>query len=277
MDIHKKAAATLSIAVFVLIYGLLCWPTVCAIRLLGRIFRHPERTIRSRIARCAHWWGSVVFSIVCKLLRLDVWMTVDGECDLIRDRKCIIIANHQSTLDVAVMAWLAHKLGHTNARWIMKRPLRNAPVIGWIASRIGCAFVARQRDPADVEEIERCARILHEDAASVILFPEGTRFEKTKASSDFTHVLPPKKMGFNMLRDALPDAPVVTVTLQWIPPVADGSRGKTMFQAADFYGKLLRILVRIVPPRDVRAEPEWLEGDWKAKDQHLALFGSDAP
>lgn len=276
MDIHKNIAAILSLAVFVIIYGLLCWPTVCAIRLIGWTFRQPEPTIRSRIARCAHWWGSVVFSVVCKLLRLDVWLTVDGERDLLRDGTCIIIANHQSTLDVAVMAWLVCELGRTNARWIMKEPLRNAPVVGWIAQRIGCAFVARQKNPADVVEITRCIDILREDRASVVLFPEGTRFERARATKEFSHVLPPKKTGFTLLRNALRDAPVVTVTLQWIPPVADGSRGKTIFQAADFYGKLLRIQVRIVPADHVRADPNWLEHDWESKNRLLASFHTES-
>lgn len=261
---------------FICIYGLLCWPMVCAIRLDGWLLRDSEQTIRSRVATCAHWWGSIVFFLVVRLLRLDVEIVVDGKRELVWERACIVIANHQSTLDIAVIAWLMKQLGQTNVRWIMKQPLRNVPVIGWIAQRIGCAFVSRQKNPADVEAIERCARILREDHAAVILFPEGTRFSKANATAEFRHVLPPKKTGFTLLRTSLPDAPIVTVTLQWTPPVADGSRGKTIFQAADFYGKSLSIAVRVVTPDEVRADQHWLEHDWKAKDRLLASHVSDS-
>ncbi|MEK7655437.1 MAG: lysophospholipid acyltransferase family protein [Patescibacteria group bacterium] len=268
--IREKIAIVLSIAVFVFIFGLLCWPMVCAIRLVGWLFRRSERAIRSQIARCAHWWGSVVFYSACKLLRLDVKIAVEGDRCLIIDRSCVVIANHQSTLDIAVITWLVNRLGLGNSRWVMKRPLRKAPVLGWIAERIGNAFVSRGKNPANVWEIERCAEILREDNASIILFPEGTRFVPARASKKYRHVLPPKKTGFNLFCSALPNAAVVSVTLQWNPPVADGTRGKTMFQAADFYGKSLKLNIRIVAPHEVRSDEEWLERDWEAKDRILS-------
>src|SRR5690349_20014931 len=115
---------------------------------------------------------------------------IEGDRALIVGQPCIVISNHQSTVDIAVLGVHLNGLGQSNIRWILKESLRKAPVIGWIAQLIGCAFVSRDKNPQDVEAIRQCACILREDGAAILLFPEGTRFTPDRATQSFRRVLP---------------------------------------------------------------------------------------
>ena len=125
MELRKKLAAIMSVLVFAFAYGLLCWPHVCLVRVLGWLLRSSESKIRSGVAHVAHWWGSPIFDAVCWLLQIDVTVDIDGDLDLIRNSSCIITSNHQSIFDVAVKAHVMEKIEKRNSRWVLKEVLRN--------------------------------------------------------------------------------------------------------------------------------------------------------
>lgn len=272
MRIRETIAASAAVLFFAVIYGIICWPLICGIRFFGWLLRYAESDIRSAIARHAHWWGRWIFSAVRILLRMDVDVRLEGERALLHERPGILIANHQSTLDIVAMAYVMHLLGVRNVRWVLKEKLRRRSLmIGWMAERIGCAFVTRQDPARDLDAIRRCAVVMREDCASVILFPEGTRFSPRKRTDAYRNLLPPKTTGFRMFRDAFPNAAVVSVTIHWSPPLgADGKTGRTIFHGADFYGKTLHMDIRIAGPDEVRADPMWLAREWERKDRWIA-------
>ncbi|MCR4278288.1 MAG: 1-acyl-sn-glycerol-3-phosphate acyltransferase [bacterium] len=271
MRFREKMASILAVLAFALIYTFLCWPTVCIVRFAGWLLRTEESSIRSCVAWCAHWWGHLTLSVVCVILRIKINVCLEGDKTLLYEHPCIVISNHQTTFDVAVMTLVMAEIGKRNARWVLKEELRRGSfVVGWIADRTGCAFVSRRRDPNDLQEIRRCARVLREDCAAVFLFPEGTRFTQERKTSSYSYVLPPKKAGFHIFQKELPNAPVVSVTLQWDPMIVDGTQGRTIYRSADFYGKTLWINMRVATPDEIRADPNWLETEWDRKDSELA-------
>jgi len=273
MRIREKIASVLALLFFAVIYTFFCWPMVCAVRFAGWLTREKESFIRPQVAWCAHWWGNLTLSVARAVLRIKVVVTLEGDRNLLYERPCIVISNHQSTLDVAVMTLVMKVIDKLNSRWILKEELRDGSfVVGWIAQRTGCAFVSRRGDPKDTQEVVRCARVLREDDAAVVFFPEGTRFSAEKKTDAYNHLLPPKTRGFNMFREELSDPPVASVTLHWNPSITTGKKGRTLFQAGDFYGKTLHVDIRIASSEEIRADPNWLVTEWERKERALAEY-----
>ncbi len=112
----------------------------------------------------------------------------------------VFVANHQSNLDILV---LAHILPH-NVLWLAKRELFRIPVFGQAIRAVGYLPVDRgdsERARASVDEAARRVRA----GEPVILFPEGTRSPDGR--------LLPFKLGFVHLA-AASGAPVVPLVLR---------------------------------------------------------------
>lgn len=211
------------------------------------------------------WWGDQALKAVCFCLDIRVDFDLPEETAATRGMPMLVIANHRKTLDILILATLMRRCGRPQARWVLKRQLRHrALYIGHSCIMTECAFVGREGDVRDLAEIDRCARRAREDGASVILFPEGTRFAARRRRDGFSQVLPPKRGGFAVLREALPDYPILSVTLHW-----EGKDGRTMFDSHSAVGTRLRVTCRVIPPEAVVGDA-WLEGEWREKDRELS-------
>lgn len=82
----------------------------------------------------------------------------------------VIAAKHQSFLDILI---LFHALD--DARFVMKRSLRWAPVLGFYALRIGCAPVNRGAKGKAVKTMVAHADKSRRPAGQIIIYPQGTR------------------------------------------------------------------------------------------------------
>ena len=268
--IREKIAIVLSIAVFILVFGLLCWPMVCAIRLVGWLFRRSERAIRSQIARCAHWWGSVVFYSACKLLRLDVKIAVEGDRCLIIDRSCVVIANHQSTLDIAVITWLV------NRNRLGKFSLGHEATASKSSGARMDSGAHRQRICLTWEESgERLGnRTLRRDSARRQCvhhpFSGGYAFRACKGVKKFKHVLPPKRQGSICFAARCRTQPLSRSRFSGIRRLPTVRVAKPCFKPRISTASLSSLNIRIVAPHEVRSDEEWLERDWEAKDRILS-------
>jgi len=82
----------------------------------------------------------------------------------------IVCAKHQSFLDVMMlMAFLPR------ARFIMKKELRWAPVLGLYALRIGSTPVARGRKGRAMQDMVAHAGRAASEPAQLVIYPQGTR------------------------------------------------------------------------------------------------------
>lgn len=83
---------------------------------------------------------------------------------------CVVMANHQSGLDILMM------YGYLGIpfKWVMKQSLRRVPFMGMACRMAGFIFVGGQ-DPASVKRtMEQAHQVLRERNA-IFIFPEGHR------------------------------------------------------------------------------------------------------
>jgi 1-acyl-sn-glycerol-3-phosphate acyltransferase len=117
----------------------------------------------------------------------------------------LIAAKHQSFLDVILIVSAVPR-----PKFIMKRELKWAPIVGWYALRIGCVPVDRGRR---AEAMRQMMRGVTEGAAppgQLIIYPQGTRIAPGAKA--------PYKMGSAVLYQTtgLPCVPAATnVGLFW--------------------------------------------------------------
>ena len=205
-----------------------------------------------------------MFLAVCRCL--NIRHAFDLPADFPPDGRAtyVIVSNHRSALDIFVIMSLARRLGLPDARWVLKRQLRWIPFMGSSCKRTGCAFVNRGGSPGDLAAVERCGREAAREAASVIIFPEGTRYTSDKATA-YKKLLPPKSGGFETLCATMPEAKVLSVTISW----GSNDDCKTPFQAANLCGKSMRVSVRVAD-LPAASPAVWLREEWRQKDRRLS-------
>lgn len=101
----------------------------------------------------------------------SIWkLVVTGREHLQKGKHYIIVANHQSLLDIlAVCAALP-----LNFKFLSKRELFQIPFMGWAMAAAGYIPVDRASHRSGREAMQRITRVLNM-GVSVLLFPEGTR------------------------------------------------------------------------------------------------------
>jgi len=99
-----------------------------------------------------------------------VWrVRIEGRDKIRTDTAYVMVANHQSLLDILVLFRL-----FTHFKWVSKIENFRVPAIGWNMSMNGYIKL-RRGDRASVEKMmEACERALGE-GSSIMMFPEGTR------------------------------------------------------------------------------------------------------
>lgn len=101
----------------------------------------------------------------------SIWgIVVTGQENLQKGKHYILVANHQSLLDIlAVCAALP-----INFKFLAKRELFHIPFMGWSMTAAGYIPVDRASHRSGREAMHRITRVLKK-GVSVLLFPEGTR------------------------------------------------------------------------------------------------------
>ncbi len=82
----------------------------------------------------------------------------------------IVCSKHQSFLDILMLANCLPKV-----RFIMKRELRWAPILGFYAMRIGSTPVARGKRSRAMKDMVRHVEDGAETASQLVIYPQGTR------------------------------------------------------------------------------------------------------
>jgi 1-acyl-sn-glycerol-3-phosphate acyltransferase len=124
-------------------------------------------------------------------------VTVTGREKFRTDRAYVVVANHQSLLDILVLFRLFRHF-----RWVSKVENFRIPLVGWVM-RMN-RYIEIERGKADsVRRMLRACEQALADCNSVLIFPEGTRSE--------TGELRPFKVGaFELARSSrCPILPVV--------------------------------------------------------------------
>lgn len=104
-------------------------------------------------------------------------VTINGR-DNIKDKPYIVIANHESTVDVFYL------LGRfpINMRMVAKEELRKSPFIGAAMSRSGFIFVDNKIRGKSIDHLNEQFEKLKKENLSLMVFPEGSRFKDVRLS-----------------------------------------------------------------------------------------------
>jgi 1-acyl-sn-glycerol-3-phosphate acyltransferase len=99
-------------------------------------------------------------------------LTVAG-LERLPEGPCVLVANHASYLDgVAFMAALPPRF-----EFVIKREMASVPLAGFLLSRIGSQFMARDKTGQTTKDARRVMRSA-ELGQSLVFFPEGTFSEE---------------------------------------------------------------------------------------------------
>ncbi len=203
------------------IIGLLTWlvtasMTVCAFVLW------PVDTKRT----CPHWlatlWGRAVFA--CH----PSWpVTVTGREHLDPRQPSILIANHQSQLDIMALYHVRHQF-----KWVVKASLFDIPFLGWGMSGAGYIKLARGRYASVRQTYDRAKEWLAQ-GMSVFFFPEGTRSQGSQPG-------PFKDGAFRLALET--GVPVVPIAIT-------GTRG-LLKRGSWLFHRRAHVQIAILPPLD---------------------------
>jgi 1-acyl-sn-glycerol-3-phosphate acyltransferase len=140
-------------------------------------------------------------------------------------RPYVVVANHESFVDILLLAGLPWEM-----KWLSKAEIFRLPVLGWEMRMAGDIPVKRGFGPSAVEAMTRCRHLLESLKVSVMIFPEGTR-------SPAGAMLPFKDGAFRLAIEA--GVPI-------LPLAVSGTR--TALQKHDWRMARSVAEVRVLPP-----------------------------
>jgi 1-acyl-sn-glycerol-3-phosphate acyltransferase len=128
-----------------------------------------------------------------------VTLEVVGRDQVVPHQSYVIVANHQSLFDILLLYGF---LG-MDIKWVMKKELRQVPVLGFACAAMGHILIDRSNTQAALGSINQArARII--EGVSVVFFPEGTRSRNAE-------LLPFKKGAFRLAIEL--QLPILPVTI----------------------------------------------------------------
>jgi len=196
--------------------------------------------------RVASFWGR--FLLFVSGVRVDT----EGLEHVPRNEGLVLVANHRSMMDIAVLMGLLP----VSFRFLAKRSLFKLPFIGWHLFLGGHVGVDREDKRAAVKAMARAREILGQNI-SVLIFAEGGRSEEGMRSfkggaaylaiKAGARVLP---IGLTGTRDALPRGSIhirpARVTLRVGEPIATASL--TSRDQAELTDRLQTAVSRLIAP-----------------------------
>ena len=148
-----------------------------------------------------HFWGYYPGKcwswFIIRILLLPV--KVEGRENLVPHQSYVFVSNHQGAFDI----FLIYGFLNRNFKWMMKRQIRNIPLVG-IACQASHQIFVDKRGPSKIRQTYDKAREILKEGMSLVVFPEGSR--------SFTGHMAHFKRGAFMLADDL-QLPVAPITI----------------------------------------------------------------
>jgi 1-acyl-sn-glycerol-3-phosphate acyltransferase len=114
-------------------------------------------------------WFLVYQSVLISKLIPSTKIEIQGKEKAKKGTTYVIIANHQSILDILLINCLKYRF-----KWISKIENTKVPVLGWYLRMAGYITVDRGNEESKTEMLEKSYHCLTR-GISIMIFPEGTR------------------------------------------------------------------------------------------------------
>lgn len=225
-------------------------------------------------------------------------LTMLGDADLRIDGHYLVLANHQSWVDILVLQKVFNRRIPL-LRFFLKRQLFWVPLLGLAWWALDFPFMGRYtprqiaKNPAlagrDIEATRRACDKFRAIPVSIMNFVEGTRFtpaKHAKQGSPYRHLLKPKSGGVAFVLDAMGEGlhAILDVTIAY----PAGQPSLIDLLANRIPEVRVRVRQRPIPTelvggdyqndREFRVRfQQWMNGLWREKDDDLdALLASAA-
>jgi putative phosphoserine phosphatase/1-acylglycerol-3-phosphate O-acyltransferase len=169
-------------------------------------------------------------------------LRIRGEQYLWSNRPAVFVFNHQSNVDMVIIARLLRR----DISGVGKKEIGDIPLIGRILEFSGVVLIDRKDSEKAIRALESLVDIMQIEGKSVCISPEGTRSPTPKLAAF-------KKGAFHLAMQA--GVPVVPIVIR--------NSGDIMPKGSPFY-RPATVEVEILPPVET--------SDWKAEtiDKHVA-------
>ena len=150
----------LRVILAILVWALLCLVLGIPVLLVGLVY--PSRRLLA--------WSSRIWSRAM-LASAGVQLTVSGTEHIDLTRPTFYMANHQSALDIPIMALILRG----DVRFFTKKTLFYIPIFGWALWRYGFIPIDKSSPRRTHRTLERLLERLRRNPISIAVYPEGTR------------------------------------------------------------------------------------------------------
>ena len=184
-------------------------------------------------------------------------LKISGEEHLWSRRPAVFVFNHQSNVDLVIMARLMRR----DISGVGKRELRDMPVIGRVLEASGVVLIDRSNTAAAIASMAPLVDAMRVEGKSVCLSPEGTRAVTPKLAQF-------KKGAFHLAMEAgVPMVPIVIHNSGDVQP-----KGDMLYHPGT-------VKVDVLPPMDTS---EWSvetidEHVAEVRGMYLRALGQDKP
>lgn len=284
-----------------IIYGIVALITLILITLLcfipiliiGLIKLFPNKKWRilctKGIDYVAVIWTGLIGSYL-KRISPTQW-EISGATDFDINQWYLVIANHQSWLDIVVLQQIFYKKIPV-LKFFIKEQLKWVPLFGFAWWAMGCPFMKRyskaylakkpHKRGTDLISTKKALRLFQSYPSSIISFVEGTRYTPQKQihqQSPYQNLLKPKAGGIGQVISAMGKKlhAIIDVTILYPKP------DLTLWDFLCHRISSVKINIRYLTVPEIFTQPEaiedrctqdafraWLNEQWSTKDRLMS-------
>ncbi|HAU1151065.1 TPA: acyltransferase [Legionella pneumophila] len=277
------------------IFALIVSTTLCFIPILfvGLLKLFPNKSWQSLCTRCvdkiATFWCGINNLYVDKAQKIH-W-EISGLNDLTPKDWYLVVANHQSWLDIVILQRLFNRKIPV-LKFFIKDQLKWIPLLGFSWWAMGCPFMKRyskeylaknpHKQGKDLISTRKAIETFKRTPASIMNFVEGTRFTKVKKEqqqSPYNYLLKPKAGGISFIINSMGQQikSLIDVTIVY------AEKKHSLWDFLCKRVKKVKVIIRQLPIpaqftsanliNDFQAQnafKEWLNEQWAVKDNLIA-------
>ncbi len=295
MSLFKKIASQSQATLAVFILSITTILGFIPILFIGLFKLIPNKKWQSLCTRAVDYiamlWSGFNNFYVDKVQKIKLDIT--GLDNLERKNWYLVVANHQSWLDIVIL----HRLFNRKIpvlKFFIKDQLKWVPLLGFSWWAMGCPFMKRyskeylakkpHKKGKDLLSTHKAIEVFKRTPASVMNFIEGTRFTVSKQQqqqSPYTHLLKPKAGGISFVISSM--GKQITSLLDVTIVYAEKKHSLWDFLSGKV--RSVKIFIRQIPipthfmsnqlleDKNIHEEfKEWLNEQWAEKDKLITTL-----